>query len=60
MYLKASEWSVDNALKEYLNELQQHDINKKEKHSKNNVSKVWGIVLIKGEKNVPRTQWRIE
>ena len=51
---------MENVLKEYLNELQQHDINKKEKHSKNNVLKVRGIVLIKDEKNVPRTQWRIE
>ena len=51
---------MENVLKEYLNELQQHDINKKEKHSKNNVLKVRGIVLIKDEKNVPHTQWRIE
>ena len=41
-----------------LNELQHH-INRKEKHSKNNVLNVGDIVLIKDEKKVPRTQWRI-
>ena len=43
----------------YLNELRQHHINIKEKHSKNNVSNVEDIVLIKGEKNFPRIQWPI-
>ena len=43
----------------YLNELRQHHINRKEKHSKNNAFKVGDIVLIKGEGNVPRTEWRI-
>ena len=43
----------------YLNELRQHHINRKEKHSKNNVLNVGYIVLIKDEENVPRTQWRI-
>ena len=42
----------------YLNELRQH-INRKEKHSKNNVLNVGNIVLIKVEENVPCTQWRI-
>ena len=46
-------------LKVHLNELRQHHINRKEKHSKNNVLNVGGIVLIKGEENVPCTQWRI-
>ena len=43
----------------YLNELRQHHINRKEKHSKNNVLNVGDIVLIKDEEKVPRTQWRI-
>ena len=43
----------------YLNELRQHHINRKEKHSKNNVLNVGYIVLIKDGENVPRTQWRI-
>ena len=43
----------------YLNELRQHHINRKEKHSKNNVLNVGYIVLTKDEENVPRTQWRI-
>ena len=45
--------------KVYLNELRQHHIDRKEKHSKNNVLNVGDIVLINGEENVPRTQWRI-
>ena len=45
--------------KVYLNEPWRHHINRKEKHSKNNVLNVGDIVLIKGEENVPRTQWRI-
>ena len=40
----------------YLNELRQHHISRKEKHSKNNVLKVRDIVLIKGEENGPRTK----
>ena len=43
----------------YLNELRQHHINRKEKHSKNNVLNVGDIVLIKNQENVPRTQWRV-
>ena len=39
--------------KVYLNELRQHHINRKEKHQ------VRDTVLIKGQENVPRTQWRI-
>ena len=42
-----------------MNELRQHHLNRKEKHSKNNVLNVGDIVLIKGEENVPRTQWHI-
>ena len=42
-----------------MNELRQHHLNRKEKHSKNNVLNVGDIVLIKGEENVPRTKWRI-
>ena len=45
--------------KVFLNELQQHYVSREEKHSKNNVFKVGDIILIKGEKNVPHTQWRI-
>ena len=39
--------------------MRQYHINRKEKHSKNNALKVGDIVLIKGEENVPRTEWRI-
>ena len=42
-----------------MNEQQQHHINKKEKHSKSNVLNVGDMILIKGEENVPPTQWRI-
>ena len=42
--------------KVYFNEPGQHHINRKEKHSKNNILNVGDIVLIKGEEeNVPRT-----
>ena len=43
----------------YLNGLPQHHINRKEKHSKNNVLNVGDIVLIKDEEKAPHTQWRI-
>ena len=43
----------------FFNELRQHHINRKEKHSKNNGLKVGNIVLIKGEENAPRTGWHI-
>ena len=42
-----------------MNELRQDHINRKEKHSKSNLLNVGDIVLINGEENVPRTQWRI-
>ena len=42
-----------------MNDLRQHHINRAEKHSKGNALNVGDIVLIKGEENVPRTQWRI-
>ena len=45
--------------KVYLNELRQDHINRKEKHPKSNLLNVGDIVLINGEENVPRTQWRI-
>ena len=45
--------------KVYLNELRQHHINRKEKHSKNNVLNVGDIVLIKREEKVALTQWCI-
>ena len=41
------------------NELRQHHVNRKQKYSSNSTLKVGDIVLIKGEDNVPRTQWRI-
>ena len=40
--------------KVYFNEMRQHHISRKEKHSKN-VFKVGDMALIEGEKNVPRT-----
>ena len=43
--------------KVYLNELRQNHINKKEKHSENNVLKVGNIIFIKGEENTPHIQW---
>ena len=42
-------------LRVHLNELRQHHINRKKKHSKNNVLNVGDIVLIKDEEKVPRT-----
>ena len=42
--------------KVYLDELRQHHISRKEKHSKNNILKVGDIVLIKGEESLSRTQ----
>ena len=45
--------------KVFLNELEQHYISREEKHSKNNAFKVGDIIPIKGEKNVPHTQWHI-
>ena len=45
--------------KVYLNEPRRHCINRKEKHSKNNVLNVGDTVLIKGEENFPCTQWHI-
>ena len=42
-----------------MNEPRRHCINRKEKHSKNNVLNVGDTVLIKGEENFPCTQWHI-
>ena len=51
------QWKIFS--KVHLNEQGEHNISRKEKHSKNSVLKVGDIVLIKGEENVSRSQCRI-